>query len=124
MKAYLKPLVLGCLFGLPLVTAASADPGDRWNRKEMREQRKEARKEYRDAVRNGDWHRAQDQYRELQQNRRTRDDRYQRYNNYNQNYIPYGNYNRNYVPYGQYNVNQYNWNSSPYYPNVPYYPYR
>jgi hypothetical protein len=124
LRQVLKPLLLGCLVTLPLVGTASAQSNwrdaRREQRKELRREMKENRKEYREALRNGDWYRAQEQYRELQQSR---------YNNrYSPNTYNYaGRPNNGYYYPGQ-QYNQYQWNTTPYYQSYPvypnYYPYR
>lgn len=129
MQINAKTVMAGALLTLPMVGIAHADQNNSWrqNRKEWRQELKEDRKNYRDAVKSGDWHRAQQYSRELRQDQRQLN-RYGNYNNrYNNGYYNNGYYNNGY--YNQYPSSQsryYQWNTTPYYNNYQYqtYPYR
>ena len=95
MKLSLKPLMLTALVALPLMGVAQAQ---NW-RKDVREDLRTNRQEYREAVRNQDWSRANDEARQIRANERQLNQ-----NNY---------YLRN-------NNNNNGWNNGYYYRTPPY----
>lgn len=101
MNISLKPVLLSALMAFPVLSAAHAQ-----NWQDLRNELRDDRQEYRQAVRRGDWATANQKAREIRQDEYRLQRRNNNWNNNNNNYYyrtnPNGNYNYRYRTYPYY----------------------